>query len=103
VTITADDVELGKPNPEPFLAAADRLGVAPERCVVCEDSASGGLAARAAGATVCAVGDQPWPFDPVARIADLRSIEVSVVRAGSGVVLTIDSSRGRTGNPLTVG
>lgn len=103
VTITADDVERGKPNPEPFLTAADRLGVAPERCVVFEDSASGGLAARAAGATPCAVGDQSWPFDPVARIADLRSVEVSVVRAGSGVVLTIDSSRGRARNPLKGG
>ena len=63
----------GKPDPEPYLAAAELLGVEPARCVVFEDSPSGGLAARAAGATVIAVGDQPWSFEPARRIPDLAS------------------------------
>ncbi len=49
VTVAGDEVERGKPAPDMFLKAAAALGVAPERCVVVEDSAPGvaaGLAAR---------------------------------------------------------
>ena len=52
--VTADRVTRGKPHPEPFLAGAALLGVAPADCVVFEDSASGAEAGRAAGATVIA-------------------------------------------------
>ena len=45
-----------KPDPEVFLLAAQRLGVAPERCVGVDDALSGVAAARAAGMTVAAVG-----------------------------------------------
>lgn len=48
---SADDVEHGKPAPDLFLFAAERLGVAPARCVVVEDSPAGITAARAAGMT----------------------------------------------------
>jgi mannitol-1-/sugar-/sorbitol-6-phosphatase len=48
VTITAHDVLRGKPAPEPYLSAADRLGVDASRCVVIEDSPVGITAARAA-------------------------------------------------------
>jgi beta-phosphoglucomutase len=49
VIVTADDVTLGKPNPEVYLLAATRLRVAPERCIVFEDSLVGVEAARSAG------------------------------------------------------
>lgn len=52
--ITADQVRLGKPAPEPFLAGAAILGLPPEQCVVFEDSSSGVTAGRAAGCTVVA-------------------------------------------------
>jgi mannitol-1-/sugar-/sorbitol-6-phosphatase len=55
VLVTADDVQRGKPHPEPYLLAAERLGVAPERCVVVEDAPAGIDAARAAGMAVIAV------------------------------------------------
>lgn len=55
VIITADDVTAGKPEPEPFLLAAERLGVDPQRCLVFEDSPAGVTAARAAGMRVVAV------------------------------------------------
>lgn len=55
VFVTADDVTHGKPHPEPFLTAAARLGVAPERCLVVEDAAAGVAAARAAGCHVLAL------------------------------------------------
>jgi len=49
VLVTAEDVRHGKPHPEPFLLAAERLGVEPARCLVLEDSPTGIEAARAAG------------------------------------------------------
>jgi len=52
--VTAEHVTRGKPHPEPFLAGAAVLGVAPSECVVFEDSASGAEAGRAAGCTVVA-------------------------------------------------
>lgn len=47
--VTADDVTHGKPAPETFLLAAERLGVRPEDCVVYEDSPTGFEAAFRAG------------------------------------------------------
>ena len=55
VFVTADDVTRGKPDPEPFLTAAARLGVDPARCLVVEDAPAGIAAARAAGCTVLAI------------------------------------------------
>ncbi len=52
--VTADQVTRGKPHPEPFLAGAALLGVAPTDCLVLEDSSSGAEAGRAAGCTVVA-------------------------------------------------
>ncbi|MFF9351412.1 HAD family hydrolase [Streptomyces sp. NPDC014734] len=49
---SVDDVGRGKPAPDLFLYAAERMGVAPERCVVIEDSPLGVEAARAAGMDV---------------------------------------------------
>jgi beta-phosphoglucomutase len=50
VIVTRDQVAKGKPEPDVFLEAARRLGVEPSQCIVLEDSATGLLAARAAGA-----------------------------------------------------
>ncbi|MGQ9815449.1 MAG: HAD family hydrolase [Candidatus Roseilinea sp.] len=47
--VTAEDVTRGKPDPAPFLTAAQRLGVAPARWVVVEDAPAGLEAARRAG------------------------------------------------------
>ena len=53
--IAADDVTRGKPDPEPYLLAARRLGVDPARCVVFEDAPAGLRAGRAAGMTTVAL------------------------------------------------
>lgn len=53
--ITADDVRIGKPDPEPYLIAAERHGVDPAEMIVFEDSANGCRAGVAAGAYVVAV------------------------------------------------
>jgi beta-phosphoglucomutase family hydrolase len=47
--VTSEDYTQGKPHPEPFLTAARRLGVPPERCLVFEDTETGLAAAQAAG------------------------------------------------------
>jgi beta-phosphoglucomutase family hydrolase len=55
VIVAGEDVTRGKPNPEVFLLAARRLGVAPKRSVVFEDAHVGIEAARAAGMKVVGV------------------------------------------------
>jgi beta-phosphoglucomutase len=47
--VAAEDVSIGKPDPQVFLTAAARLGVSPSRCIVVEDAAAGIEAARAGG------------------------------------------------------
>ncbi|MFB7866276.1 HAD family hydrolase [Streptomyces sp. NPDC056069] len=49
IVFSAEDVGRGKPAPDLFLHAAERMGVVPERCVVVEDSRLGVQAAVAAG------------------------------------------------------
>jgi len=49
VIVTADDVRMGKPDPEVYFLAARRIGVNPEECIVFEDSLVGVQAARRAG------------------------------------------------------
>jgi HAD superfamily hydrolase (TIGR01509 family) len=61
VTVCGEDVRHTTPDPEPYLLAAARLGVAPAGCVVLEDSPSGAAAARAAGCPVIAVPSVPIP------------------------------------------
>src|SRR5207253_236087 len=46
---SAEDTQRGKPDPQVFLVAAGKLGVAPRRCVVMEDAVAGVEAARAGG------------------------------------------------------
>jgi mannitol-1-/sugar-/sorbitol-6-phosphatase len=55
VLVTADQVAQGKPAPDSYLLAAERLGVVPGACLVLEDAPSGVAAGRAAGMTVWAV------------------------------------------------
>jgi sugar-phosphatase len=52
--ITSNDVKVGKPDPEPYLKAAAKLGFAAPDCIVVEDAAAGVRAGKAAGAGVIA-------------------------------------------------
>jgi sugar-phosphatase len=53
--ITSSDIRKGKPDPEPYLAAAASLGLAPGECVVVEDAPAGIRAGIAAGSRVLAL------------------------------------------------
>jgi HAD superfamily hydrolase (TIGR01509 family) len=55
--VTFEDVRAPKPAPDPYLLAAERLGVRPKRCLAFEDSETGARAARAAGFRVVQVPD----------------------------------------------
>ena len=55
VVISATDVTRQKPDPEIFLLAAEKSGIAPCNCLVCEDSVSGVKAGKAAGMTVVGI------------------------------------------------
>jgi len=79
VSVCADEVPFGKPDPDLYLRAAELLGVAPARCLAIEDSPSGALAAERAGAAVLVVPcDVPVPGGP-GRV--LRPSLVGLTRA----------------------
>ena len=72
VVVAADEVGVGKPAPDVYLVAAERLGVAPVDCVCLEDSGNGILAGVRAGMKVIAVPDPRFPpAEDVLRQADL--------------------------------
>lgn len=56
ILIAAEDVSQGKPDPQPYRTLLRMLGIAPERCLVFEDSLTGIEAATAAGCDCVAVG-----------------------------------------------
>jgi beta-phosphoglucomutase-like phosphatase (HAD superfamily) len=53
--VTASDLQHGKPHPEPYLKAAQLLGIAPSHCLVVEDAATGIRSGKTAGARVLAL------------------------------------------------
>lgn len=59
--VSADDVGRGKPNPDVFLVAAERLATSAHNIAVLEDSTAGILAGLAAGMTVIAVPNERYP------------------------------------------
>ena len=61
VLVTDDDVRRGKPDPEPYVTAAKRLDVRPDRCWALEDSANGVRSALTAGCRVFQVPDLVVP------------------------------------------
>jgi HAD superfamily hydrolase (TIGR01509 family) len=69
--VSSEEVPRGKPAPDVYLAAADRLGADPTRCAAIEDSANGLRAAAAAGMAVVAVPNPhfPPPADALALAA----------------------------------
>ena len=58
VIVYGDEVEKGKPEPDIFLLAAERLTIAPQEAVVLEDSQNGAIAAKKAGMKVIVIPNQ---------------------------------------------
>lgn len=78
VVVGADDVPRGKPDPAPYLRAAELLGVDPSRCVGVEDSPVGLAALRAAGVAPLAVLTTfaPHELDALARLPSLAALTI---------------------------
>lgn len=73
--VTAADVARGKPHPDPYLLGAERLGFAPEDCVVFEDAAAGAEAAIAAGVgLVVGVSEKALETEADIVVRDLTGI-----------------------------
>jgi HAD superfamily hydrolase (TIGR01509 family) len=68
--VGAEDVSVGKPDPEVFLTAASRLSIPPARCIVVEDAAAGMEAARRAGMRSIGVAEGAAAADIVVRSLD---------------------------------
>ncbi len=87
VLVTAEQTPIGKPAPEPYLLAADKLGVDPRRCLVVEDATSGIQAGRAAGCATLAVLTHltPGSSGADAEVPDLSAVRFDV--GSNGVTL----------------
>jgi HAD superfamily hydrolase (TIGR01509 family) len=68
--VTGDTVPNGKPAPDIFLIAAERMGVAPADCMGVEDSFNGVRAVRAAGMYTVMVPDMIAPTDEILGLCD---------------------------------
>lgn len=79
--VTGDDVTVGKPNPQVFQRAADRLDVPPERCLVIEDAAAGVEAAHNGGMAAVAVASEPSSGHQRADlvVASLTDLDVDTI------------------------
>lgn len=91
--VTGDEVSRGKPDPEPYLEAARRLGADVTRCVAVEDSRPGITSALASGARTIGVPSvvPVPPRDGLSRVASLEQVDLDVlaaVVAGDDVDLT---------------
>jgi HAD superfamily hydrolase (TIGR01509 family) len=90
-TVSSEEVRRGKPAPDVFIEAAARLGAAPGRCVVIEDSSNGVRAGRAAGMAVIAVPNVHFPPDEGA----LRAATVVVPTLVDVTVELVEAARQR--------
>ena len=89
--ITADDIERGKPDPQPYLAAAAALSVEPSDCLVIEDAPPGIQAGKAAGMAVLAL----------ATTFEARALAAADFLAGSLADVVLSSvTELRSGEPL---
>ena len=100
VLVTADDVEHGKPHPEPYLKGAEKLGFKPADCLVIEDAPAGIRAARAAGMKVIGLAST-YPASKLAEadavVAGLGQIQVS---ADGGAKLSISVAAAKADSSL---
>ncbi|WP_418608021.1 HAD family hydrolase [Georgenia sp. SUBG003] len=98
--VTGDQVTRGKPHPEAYLTAAERLGVDPARCIAVEDSTVGVTAALASGARTIAVPlmVQVAAQDTLSRLRSLEGVGLDLLaRILAGEVVDELATVGRAG------
>jgi mannitol-1-/sugar-/sorbitol-6-phosphatase len=90
--ITADDVQRGKPDPEPYLAGAAALGFEPKACLVFEDAPSGVRSAKSGGMMAIGLTTTYLPHELSEAdlvIASLEAVFVTVEPSG-GLLVTME-------------
>lgn len=82
-TVSADDVTIGKPDPEPYLRGAAALGVPASECLMIEDAVPGLRSAEAAGAQAIVVDrlGSPARFAPVRPVTRLDEAVLETILA----------------------
>jgi len=91
VFITAEQVEKGKPAPDPYLLGAAKLGLAPQQCVVVEDAPAGilsGLDARCAVIALNAPAETPRLQETLFQLRSLAALQVTP-QAEGGFTLSL--------------
>ncbi|KZV66673.1 HAD-like protein [Peniophora sp. CONT] len=91
-TVYAEDVEQGKPQPDPYLLGAKRLGIDPAKCLVIEDAPNGVRSGKAAGCAVLALltthsRSSLEEAKPNWIVKDLKSVSMNV--GPKGVVVKL--------------
>jgi mannitol-1-/sugar-/sorbitol-6-phosphatase len=93
VVVTASDVQRGKPHPDPYLLAAQRLNVDPRECLVVEDAPGGLESARAAGCATLALTTTTAPADLIADAVVDTLADVRFAVQGGRVRVTAEVTR----------
>ena len=86
--VSSEEVPRGKPAPDVYLAAAERLSVSPKACAAIEDSSNGLRSAAAAGFTVIAVPRPEYPPAPDA-LASARLVLTSLTKLTADIIATL--------------
>ena len=86
--VSSEEVPRGKPAPDVYLAAADRLSVPPKSCAAIEDSSNGLRSAAAAGFTVIAIPRPEYPPAPDA-LAQARLVLSSLTDLTADTVASV--------------
>lgn len=92
VTLAGDEVRHPKPDPEPYRTAAIRLGIAPQRCVVVEDSPAGLRSGRAAGCVTVSVTPTVAPTEEAVALCVRNLSELTVERLARLVDVDADAA-----------
>ncbi|MEL6442666.1 MAG: HAD-IA family hydrolase [Bacteroidota bacterium] len=92
VLVTADDVQHGKPAPDPYRQAIAGLGFAPADCLVFEDAPAGIASAQAAGAVAVGIASAGHPeWLAAAETVIERLADVQVIVESDGLVVTLQT------------
>ncbi|KAF9534725.1 HAD-like domain-containing protein [Crepidotus variabilis] len=94
VFITSEDVDNGKPHPDPFLRGAEKCGADPSKCLVLEDSPNGIRSGREAGCKTIGLltthsKDQVEAAKPDIIVKDLSAITMKLTDEGVKVTVTM--------------
>jgi beta-phosphoglucomutase len=98
VLVSAEDTQRGKPDPQVFLVAADRLGIPPARCLVLEDAPAGVQAAKAGGMKCIAVSFVGYHPDSALKEAGAELVVKTLEQVSVATVRRIFQSIG--GQPM---